>query len=174
MNNQIKDLMEQAKRPLGEVYPKMADTGAKWDMVVDQEKFAELIIKECVAASYPTRSEQPIFHIHPIDRHGENEFDELGLLKAKGLGLGFTCIKRSVVEKLIATKETYIETNGTNLMYDVFRNGVVDKEYWGEDINFFYDLIDLGYITYVDIDIHLKHVGRKDYDARLILKRGES
>ena len=148
------------------------------DMIFKTADFIKLLalatIKDCVAATYPTRSEQPIFHIHPIDRHGENEFDELGLLKAKGLGLGFTCIKRSVVEKLIATKETYIETNGTNLMYDVFRNGVVDKEYWGEDINFFYDLFDLGYITYVDIDIHLKHVGRKDYDARLILKRGES
>ena len=43
MNERIKELMEQAKRPLGELHPKMANTGAKWDMVLDPEKFAELI-----------------------------------------------------------------------------------------------------------------------------------
>lgn len=47
MNERIKELMEQAKRPLGELRPKMANTGAKWDMVLDPEKFAELIVKEC-------------------------------------------------------------------------------------------------------------------------------
>ena len=47
MNERIKELMEQAKRPLGELHPKMANTGAKWDMVLDPEKFAELIVREC-------------------------------------------------------------------------------------------------------------------------------
>ena len=46
MNERIKALMEQAKRPLGELQPKMANTGAKWDMVLDPEKFAELIIRQ--------------------------------------------------------------------------------------------------------------------------------
>ena len=47
MNERIKELMEQAKRPLGELKPKMANTGAKWDMVLDPELFAELIVGEC-------------------------------------------------------------------------------------------------------------------------------
>ena len=47
MNERIKALMEQAKRPLGELRPKMANTGAKWDMVLDPAKFAELIVAEC-------------------------------------------------------------------------------------------------------------------------------
>ena len=48
MNERIQALMEQAKRPLGELRPKMANTGAKWDMVLDPEKFAELIVRECL------------------------------------------------------------------------------------------------------------------------------
>ena len=51
MNERIKELLEQSKRLLGEIYPSMANTGAKWDMVVDQEKFAELIIKECATVA---------------------------------------------------------------------------------------------------------------------------
>ena len=52
MNERIRELMEQAKRPLGELKPKMANTGAKWDMVLDPVLFAELIVKECADIAY--------------------------------------------------------------------------------------------------------------------------
>lgn len=60
MNERIKELMEQAKRPLGELRPEMANTGAKWDMVLDPEKFAESIVRECLdeIANYKT-----IYHV---------------------------------------------------------------------------------------------------------------
>lgn len=147
------------------------------DIIFKTEDFIKILalatIKEVTASTYPTRSDTPKFFVHPINRFGEYEFDELGLLKAKALGLGFTCLKRSVVEKLVSTKQKYTEQLGTVELYDVFRNGVQNGEYWGEDTNFFYDLFNLGYITYVDTEVHLKHVGRKDYDSKLLIKRGE-
>lgn len=49
MNKQIKELAEQAKKH----FPKTETSGEFW--VLDQEKFAELIVREC--ASKVTRNE---------------------------------------------------------------------------------------------------------------------
>ena len=133
--------------------------------------FALCTEKKVVGATYPSRDEFARFYIHPIDRYGPFEFDEMGLLKCKGLGMGFVCMSREVAEAVCKDKPTYTKTNGSEKILDVFRNGVIDGEYWGEDINFLYDLYDLGYITYVDSDIHLKHVGYKYYDAKFTIKR---
>ena len=142
------------------------------DMIFKSEDVVRMLalceLKDNVACTYPSRSDTPKFYIHRIDRFGENEFDELGLLKAKGVGMGFCCMKREVIQKLAATKETYKDNAGEDII-SAFRNGVKDGQFWGEDMNFFYDLYDLGYITYIDPSIALKHVGRKDYDTKFKL-----
>lgn len=148
------------------------------DIIFEAKDFVKTIAlcteKGIVGATYPSRRDPPTFYIHPIDRFSKKfEFDELGLIKAKGIGLGFTCISRAVVQDLLKDKDTYKTAAGEERYYNVFRNGVCDGEYWGEDINFFYDLFDLGHITYVDPDVFLKHVGRKDYDTKFKVKQGE-
>ena len=97
----------------------------------------------------------------------------MGLVKCKGLGMGFVCMSREVVEAVCKDKPTYKKTKESSSVLEIFRNGVVDGEYWGEDMNFLYDLYALGYITYVDSDIHLQHVGTKYYDAKFTIKQGE-
>ena len=148
------------------------------DIIFESKDFVKVLAlcteKQVVGATYPSRRDPPVFYIHPLNRESkEFEFDELGLIKAKGIGLGFTCVNRAVVADLLKDKDTYKEPTGTRQFYNVFRNGVAKGEYWGEDINFFYDLYDLGYITYVDPDVFLKHVGRKDYDTKFKVKQGE-
>jgi len=127
--------------------------------------------KKVVGATYPSRDGSNRFYIHPIDRYGPFEFDEMGLIKAKGLGMGFVCMHRSVVEAVCKDKPTYKKSKESEELIDVFRNSEVGGEYWGEDINFLYDLYALGYITYVDADVHLQHVGTKYYDAKFTIKR---
>jgi len=126
-------------------------------------------IKKVAAATYPTRTETPVFFMQYLN--GETpEFDEYGLIKTKGVGLGFACIERSVIESFALEKETYIE-KGNLEVHNVFRLGIrEDRQPSGEDLNFFNDLYDRGYITYVNPTITLKHVGRKDYSAQLIIK----
>lgn len=126
--------------------------------------------KKVVGATYPSRDGSNRFYIHPIDRFGPFEFDEMGLVKCKGLGMGFVCMSREVVEAVCKDKPTYKKTKESSSVLEIFRNGVVDGEYWGEDMNFLYDLYALGYITYVDSDIHLQHVGTKYYDAKFTIK----
>lgn len=131
------------------------------------EVFAFATINKNTAATYPTRTDQPKFYITLID--DQYTFDEWGLLESRGLGLGFSCTHRSVIEQLVASKPSYKLKDGKEIK-DVFRIGAVNGEYFGEDINYFNDIYDLGYKTYIHTDVHLKHVGRKDYDARLVLK----
>lgn len=122
-----------------------------------------------VAASYPTRNEKQIFFMKFPNEHQIEIEPEFGLLKAKGCGLGFTCIHRSVIEHIVADRTTYIDQVDIEVK-DLFRISIRDNQHCGEDINFFQDLYDLGYTTYINPNIMLKHVGRKDYQAQLNVK----
>ena len=132
--------------------------------------FAYATLNKNTAATYPTRTDIPKFYITLID--DKYTFNEHGLLESKGLGLGFSCIHRSLLEDLVKTKESYFTKEGTETK-DVFQIGAKNGEYFGEDINFFKDLYSIGYKTYIDTNIHLKHVGRKDYSAKLVIQNKE-
>lgn len=120
-----------------------------------------------VGATYPVRADTPKFFIKYInDKYPE--FDEkYGLLKSKGLGLGFMCQHRSIVEQIVKDKETYV-TKGT-VISDVFQVGREGNSYWGEDMRYFNELYTkYGHIAYIVPQLNLKHVGRKDFDHKLL------
>ncbi len=122
--------------------------------------------KDMVGATYPVRKDEPKFFIKYInDQYPEFDKD-YGLIKAKGLGLGFMCMHRKLVQEIVDTCETY-EEKGL-VIPDLFKVGRRDNKYWGEDMWFFNDLYDLGHIAYIHPLINLKHVGRKDYDHKLL------
>jgi hypothetical protein len=131
--------------------------------------FALATEKEIVAASYPSRKEPSSFFIKYINEKTP-EFDEdYGLIKAKGLGLGFLCMNRKIVQQVFDDNadSEYVDKEFTPR--DLFKIGVVDRKYWGEDMMFLVNLYNkYGYISYVHPWINLKHVGRKDYDAKLM------
>lgn len=126
------------------------------------------------AATYPSRKEPSNFFIKYVNDKSP-EFDkDYGLIKSKGLGMGFICMHRSILEQVFndAVEEEY-EDSGL-LPRDVFKCGRRGRKYWGEDMDFLTNLYDkYGYISYIHPWINLKHVGRKDYDAKLMTTLSE-
>lgn len=127
--------------------------------------------RKSVAATYPVRKDEPTFFIKPLDDVNIT-FDKDGMIMAKGLGLGFSCQHRSLLEPLYEAAETYYDKDN-NAMRDVFKTDIVNGKFRGEDFYFFNKLYENGHITYIHPLINLKHVGRKDYDHRLMTEKGE-
>lgn len=129
--------------------------------------------KKMVGATYPVRKDEPKFFI----KYANDEYPEFdqdyGLIKAKGLGLGFMCMHRDIVTEISNQNNTY-EDKGLKIA-DIFKVGRKGNKYWGEDMWFFNDLFVNGHIAYINPLINLKHVGRKDYDYKLLdyMKRKE-
>ncbi len=122
--------------------------------------------RKSTAATYCTRTDDnPVFYIQTPT--GKIEFNDDGLIEAFGLGLGFACQHRSILEEVVKGRDTYLDKD-KEVIWDVFKTGVVDNQYQGEDMFFFKELYSLGYPTYINPFIHLKHTGRKDYDHRLL------
>lgn len=132
------------------------------DMNWHPRDFALLVAKgtvvDVVGAAYTQKAEPPRFMV----RAPKNTPNGYGLLEVAGLGLGFTIMKREVVEKVAATKPM-VTTNGAT-MREVFQFGrTSDGHRMGEDIAFFEDIRAAGYTVWCDPSINIQHVGLKMY-----------
>lgn len=126
------------------------------DMVWTPDDFMKLLGLSTkmgvVGATYSVKSEtKPRFIVKHPDMT-DFDMNEFGCLKVDGMGLGFTIVKREVIERLAAVKKPHI-----------FREDFVDGQLRGEDIAFFADVAALGYDIWLDPTIELGHVGLKVY-----------
>ena len=142
------------------------------DIIFTPDDFFNILVVamkyKSAAATYTSRTDiNPVFFIHAIHGNKPLKFTEDGLIEVKGVGLGFSCQHRSILEPLIVGKDQYKDRDGRTV-YDVFKLGVVDGNYQGEDMCYFDQLYKNGHITYVHPAINLKHTGRKDYDHKLL------
>jgi hypothetical protein len=116
---------------------------------------------DVIGGTYPFKSDPPCIVVNTPDPE-HLEVNGHGNVRVKGLGLGFTCVKRAVMERLAATKGK-ITIQGIECP-DMFR---LDKrasgEGLGEDIAFFEDLVSLGYKIWLDPSVQLDHIGVKAY-----------
>lgn len=142
------------------------------DMVWKPEDFMRMLAlsqrREVVCATYPAKIDQPTFYVN-YDQSKPLESDDLGLLDVWGVGLGFTVMRREVVEKLVANApRIYDEISGRELA-EVFRVGGVAangrRSRRGEDMAFFRDILDLGYKVLLDPQVDLGHIGVKKYEG---------
>ena len=120
-----------------------------------------------VSAAYPLKRDPPDCIINFADTEPVVD-PQSGCVKISSLGLGFTCVRRDLVDAFAATKgKIYHDGNG-RLIIDAFRR---DKELRvdghmhgvGEDSAFFYDMKGLGFQAWLDPTISLGHVGSKEY-----------
>lgn len=121
---------------------------------------------DVVGAAYTQKVEPARYML----REPKNTPNPYGLIEVSGLGLGFTCMKREVVEKVAATKPLLI-TNGGEIR-EVFELGRTPEGHrLGEDMKFFSDIRAAGYTVWMDPTIDIKHVGIKLYggDVRAAL-----
>ena len=145
------------------------------DILFTPQDFLQILAltltRKSVAATYPCRKDEPVFFIKPIN-NDTIEFNEDGLIPCKGVGMGFSCQHRSLLEPLLDKADSYEDKEGT-ILKDVFKAGVVNGKFQGEDMYFFNELYKNGHTTFIHPLINLKHVGRKDYDHRLMTEKGD-
>lgn len=108
-----------------------------------------------VGATYVTKTDPPGFL---LDVEGEGED---GCLAVGGMGLGFTCVQRVVIEELASTASEAIVLDPK--LQEVTLKKVIHDEERGEDKNFFLDVKALGIQPMLVPDITLGHVGTKIY-----------
>jgi hypothetical protein len=118
---------------------------------------------DVVGATYPFKKQPIAFLINHVGKPDEYEVNGLGCIKIRGMGIGFTIIKRAVVEKVAATKPKRRDPI-TGLEYaDIFR---IDHE--GEDLAFFTDVRAAGFDCWLDPSISLGHIGPAIFKGNVI------
>lgn len=119
-----------------------------------------------VSASYPAKNDKKVFMLKGIE--GVLTTNKYGCLPIGGIGLGFTCVQREVIEKLAERSEKVIFSwsNGERVPY-MFRCDIDGGEARGEDMAFFDDCKEMGYQLWLDPEINLGHVGTKEYTASI-------
>ena len=92
---------------------------------------------------------------------GGFKLDEDGLIEVMGVGTGFLRISKRALHMMWDLAEPYkYESRDAR---NVFVNGVIDGEYYGEDIAFCKKWASLGEKIYIDPTITCSHVGKKEW-----------
>lgn len=121
---------------------------------------------DVVGAAYPAKQDPTVFFINFDDPNFV--FNEFGCFDLKGMGLGFTCVSRHIIEKLAAKAPLEKLPDTPEPIPSIFRIDCKDGNARGEDMAFFADIRDLGHQTFCCPTVRLGHVGSKIYAASLI------
>jgi hypothetical protein len=147
------------------------------DIVWTPDDFFRLLgfgaVLDVVGATYPLKRDAGGFLINLAGEPNKVDVNGLGCIRVRSMGLGFTIVKRAVMERVAADKPR-IKDAMNNMEYaDVFR---VDRTATGsprgEDVAFFADVRDAGYKVWLDPSVQLGHVGQKVYRGDVIAALG--
>lgn len=145
----------------------MIDSDQAWE----PEAFLRILnlnkVLPIVGGIYPVKRDPPTFF---VDRQpGPPIKNEWGCVKLNGMGLGFTCVQRKVIEQLAekAPKLKFAERNEP--LAHIFRcdtdgNG----NFRGEDMAFFHDVRGLGHDVWLDPLVKVGHVGWKVFEGNFM------
>ena len=137
------------------------DSDINWEVDAFMRLLA-LSTKVTIAAGcYPAKCDGPKFMIN-----GTLEPSLMGTYAVNGLGLGFCCVRRRVIEDL-ASRAPKLKYPEGEEMFRIFRCDIDGDHFMGEDIAFFTDARKLGYHVHVDQTLELGHIGAKEYRGRL-------
>ena len=119
-----------------------------------------------VCATYSLKREPEGCVVNFVD--ADSPPNEYGCVEIVGAGLGFTCVRRDIVDAFAATKELMLHEGNGRLILDAFyrprKRGADGRlRAGGEDGGFFDDLRALGHKVWLDPSIALGHVGAKEY-----------
>jgi hypothetical protein len=136
------------------------------DMEWEPKDFVRLValtsVMDMVAGAYSAKQDPPLVMVKNVNDLHSNRY---GCITLDGLGMGFTCMTREVVEAL-AENAPRVSFNGTDeLIPHIFHYD--GRGAGGEDMAFFADAKALGYQLWVDPSITLGHIGPKVYRASL-------
>jgi hypothetical protein len=168
-------IVQWARSIIVEKFLKSDATHLFWidaDIVWTVDDFFRIVgfggVLDVVGATYPFKREDRAFIINTAGEPGELEVNGLGCVKIKSIGLGFTIMKRAVVEKVAATKERVLEPSNGIEFADVFRVDRTENGPRGEDVAFFDDVREAGYDVWLDPSVNLGHIGTQVYRGNVI------
>lgn len=115
---------------------------------------------DLVGGMYPLKRDDCRFPIRIKDAQ------PLGrLIDCEGIATGFMCIKRSLIERMIAAmperKFTELDTGAVH--YDLFPCERINGVWWGEDYRFCQLATSIGAKVWCDPSIEMTHIGTKVY-----------
>lgn len=116
---------------------------------------------DVVCAAYPTKQEPPNYLVSFVDRRIEPNDD--GCFEIAGTGLGFTVLRRDIVENLASRAPRVKLVGYPGTWPGIFRWEYKGEDLVGEDMGFFADIRALGYKVWLDPSVELGHVGTKIY-----------
>jgi hypothetical protein len=119
-----------------------------------------------VGGIYPIKRDPPKFYVSYDPRR--LEWNGWGCLAIKGMGLGFTCVQRKVIEQLAQKAPKILMPERAEPLAHIFRCDVVDGTFRGEDVAFFADCRNLGYPCWLEPKVCIGHVGHKVYEANFL------
>ncbi len=140
----------------------MLDSDQSWD-VRDFLRVLCLATKlEVVGAIYPAKRLPLNFMLMPeAETVATNEY---GCIPVKGVGLGFTCVQRKVIEQIAAKSPLVKFPDGYGPIPHLFRcDDIHEGCARGEDMSFFADCKDLGYTMWLDPSINIGHIGAHEF-----------
>ncbi len=120
---------------------------------------------DIVAGAYTAKADPPLFMVKADLSNIQG--NEQGCLAMDGLGLGFCCMKREVVEAAAAHAPKKKFNGIDELIPHIFRYDETAEAAGGEDMAFFADVKALGYQLWVDPTVVLGHIGSKTYRAAI-------
>ena len=142
------------------------DSDIKWEPDAFMRILALSTKQDVVGALYPMKEDPPLFGFNFTDP--KFQLDQYGCMTADGLGMGFVCMQRHIIEKLAAKAPVLKFATLPEPMPHIFRCDSNNGYFRGEDIAICADIRALGYDIKIDPTITLGHVGSKTYTARMM------
>ena len=122
---------------------------------------------QVVGATYPAKRDATTFMLGEQD-FSEMQMNEWGCFSIHGMGLGFTMVRRTVIEQLAERAPKLKFPTSDQPQPHIFRCGERDGVFEGEDMAFFRDVLALDIEINLDPTIQLGHVGVKKYTGNFM------
>jgi NDP-sugar pyrophosphorylase family protein len=140
------------------------------DVVINTDAVTRLLAlssdKDVVAGSYPRRSKDAKFFLDfYLDKDGQLEFDDHGLMRVESVSTGFMLIRRHVIEHMIEKHPEwkYQGDGDGETEHALFDFMILDGQYIGEDYAFCLRARQDGFKIYLDPMISLPHIGTEEF-----------
>ncbi len=138
----------------------MIDSDMVWHAADFLRVLAHATINPVVAATYRMKNDDESYAVNIAETATANEF---GCIPAGGMGLGFCCVQRQVIEKLHGISYKVRMGGYPEPVAQIFSCDRANDWYRGEDIKFFADCVMMGFEPWLDLEVNIGHIGRKDY-----------
>jgi hypothetical protein len=166
-------VVQWARSTIAEAFLKSDSTHLMWvdsDLQWSPDDFIRILgfgaVLDVVGATYPFKKDPPGFLINLAGEPGQVEVNGLGCVRIESMGLGFTLVKRAVMEKVAAGKTLMRDDLNGHSYRDIFRVDRTSRDTpRGEDVAFFHDVKAAGYTAWLDPSIKLGHIGSKTYKS---------